>query len=61
MSTLGRRDRGDTSMTYNILNQRVEMDGSFMKINAMSRTRGQTKKLKISQSKIEIRNFSYIE
>ena len=45
-------------MTYNILNHRVEMDARFMKMNTENRTRGNTKKLKISQSKIEIRrNF----
>ena len=62
MSTLDRWDRGDMIMTYNILNHRVEMDAKFMKINAKSRTRGPTKKLKISWSKIERRrNFSQIE
>ena len=45
-------------MTYNILNHRVEMDHRFMKVNTENRTRGHTKKLKISRSKIEIRrNF----
>ena len=58
MSTLDRRDRGDMIMTYNIINHRVEMDARFMKMNTKSRTRGHTMKLKISQSKIEIRrNF----
>ena len=58
MSTLDRRDRGDMIMTYNIINHRVEMDARFMKMNTESRTRGHTKKLKISWSKIEIwRNF----
>ena len=52
MSTLDRRDRGDMIMTYNILNHRVEMDARFMKMNTENRTRGHTKKLKISQSKI---------
>ena len=52
------RERGDIIMTYNILNPKVEMDARFMKMNTESRTRGYTKKLKISQSKIEIRrNF----
>ena len=45
-------------MTYNIINHRVEMDARFMKMNTESRTRGQTMKLKLSRSKIEIkRNF----
>ena len=57
MLTLDRQNRGDTSMTNNILNQRVEMDARFMKMNTTSRTRGHTKKLNISRSKIEIRNF----
>ena len=58
MSTL---DRGDMNMTYNILNHRVKMDARFMKMNTESRTRGHTKKLKISQSIIEIRRniFTY--
>ena len=58
MSTLDRRERGDMIMTYNILNDRVEMDARFMKINTESRTRGHTMNLKINRSKIEIRrNF----
>ena len=58
MSTLDRQDRGEMIMTYNIINHRVEMDASFMKMNTESRTRGHTMKLKISRSKIEIRrNF----
>ena len=55
MPTLDRQDRGDMIMTYNILNQRVEMDARFMKINTESRTRGHTKTLKIRLSKIAIR------
>ena len=55
ISTLDRRDRGDMIMTYNIINDRVEMDARFMKMNTESRTRGHTMKLKISRSKIEIR------
>ena len=58
ISALDRRDRGDMVMTYKILNHRVEMDARFMKMNTESRTRGHTKKLKISLSQIEIRrNF----
>ena len=58
MSTLDIWDRDDMIMPYNILNHRVEMDARFMKINAESRTRADSKKLKISQSQIEIkRNF----
>ena len=49
MFTLDSGDRGDMIMTYNILNHRVEMDARFMKINTESRTRGLTKKLKISK------------
>ena len=56
-----RQNRGDMIMAYNILNLKVEMDARFMKINPESRTRGYTKKLTISQSKIEIRHFSQIE
>ena len=52
MSTV---DRGDTVMTYNILNHRVEMDSRFMKMNTESRTRGHTMKLTISRSIIKIR------
>ena len=55
MSTLERRDRDYLIMTYSILNHRVEMDARFMKMNTESRTRGDTMKLKISRSKIEIR------
>ena len=45
-------------MAYIILNHTVAMDARFMKMNTESRTRGHTKKLKISRSKIEIRrNF----
>ena len=55
MSTLDRRDRGDMIMTYNIINHRVEVDTRFMKMNTESRTRGHNMKLKISQSKIEVR------
>ena len=52
------RERGHMIMTYNILNHRVEMDARFMKMNTKRRTRGHTKKLKISRFKIEIgRNF----
>ena len=58
MSTLDRRDRGDMTIAYNIINHRVEMDFRFMKIDTESRTRRHTIKLKISRSKIEIRrNF----
>ena len=58
MSTLDGRDRSDMMMTYNIINNRVEMDGRFMKMNTESRTRGHNMKLTISPSKIEIRrNF----
>ena len=58
MSTLDRRDRGDMIMIYNIINDRVEMDARFMKMNKESRTRGYNMKLTISRSKIEIRrNF----
>ena len=56
MSTLDRRDRGDMIMTYNIINHRVKMDARFMNMNTESRTRGHIMKLKISRSKIEIRN-----
>ena len=56
MSTLDRRDRGDMSITYNIINHRVEIDARFMKMNTESRIRGHTIKLKISRSKIEIRS-----
>ena len=61
MLTLDRQDRGDIIMTYNILNRRIEMYARFMKMNKESRTRGHTKKLKISQSIIEIRRniFTY--
>ena len=48
------RERGDMIMTYNILTHRVEMEDRFIKMNTESRTRGHTKKLKISQSEIEI-------
>ena len=41
MLTLDRQDRG-------VLNHRVEMDARFMKMNTESRTRGHTKKLKVS-------------
>ena len=58
MSTLDRQDKVDMTITYNFLNHRGKMDGRFMKINTESRIRGHTKKLKINQSKIEIRrNF----
>ena len=57
MSTLDRRERDDIIMTYNILNHGVEMGARFMKMNIESRTREHTMKLKISRSKIEIRNF----
>ena len=46
-------------MAYNILNHRVEMDARFMKMNTKSRTRGHTMKLKISQSKIEIKRKNF--
>ena len=42
------RERDDMIMTYNILNDRVEMDARFMKMNTESRTRGHTMKLKIN-------------
>ena len=38
MLTLDRRDTGDMIMAYNILNYRVEMDATFMKMNTESRT-----------------------
>ena len=57
MPTLNGRDRGDMIMTYNILNHRAEMNARFTKMNTESRTRGLTKKLKISRSKIEIIGF----
>ena len=54
-----RRERGDMIMTYNILNHKVEMDDKFTKMNTESRTRGHTKKLKISQFQIEIRRYFF--
>ena len=59
MSILDRRDRDNMIMTYNILNHRVEMDARFMKMNTKSRTRGHSKKFKISQSKIKIRRHLF--
>ena len=58
MLALDRRDKGDTIITYNILDHSVEIDVRFMKMNTESRRRGNFKKLKISRSHIEIkRNF----
>ena len=55
MSTLDRQERDDMIMTYNILNHRVAMNARFMTMNTVRRTRGYTKKLRISWSQIEIR------
>ena len=59
MSTLEKRDRGDMIMTYNIINDMIEMDARFMKMNTESRTRGHNMKLKITRSKIEIRRIFF--
>ena len=56
MPLIDTQNIADMIMTYNILNHMIKIDARFM--NTESRTRGHTKKLKISRSKIEItRNF----
>ncbi len=58
MSMEERRDRGDMIMTYNIVNNFVELGRDLLKFNLQGRTRGHKLKLEISRSRLEIRkNF----
>jgi len=59
MTTLDREERGDMIMKGNILNHKVEIDASFLKMNTEDRTRGHTKTFKISLSQIDKNFFTY--
>jgi len=58
MTTQERRDRGDSIMTYNILNNNLDLGKYKLVMSKEQRTRGHSLKLEVSRSRTEIRrNF----